>query len=441
MLNDPRSHGLWEKTAPAPPVTHALEGAVMTDVAIIGGGYTGLSTALHLGERGIGCIVVEAEQIGFGGSGRNVGLVNAGMWVMPEDLIATLGPNHGNRLLDLLGGGPAKVWDIARRYGIDCEATPVGTLHAGAGRKGFDELAERARQWQKRGAPVELLGREEAAQMLGTHAFEGALLDRRAGTIQPLAYARGLARAAIAKGAAIHTGTPAIALERSGNGWLLRTPKGRVKAGRIVVATDMYTRFVMTDIAREQVVLPYFNMATTPLPEDMARTIVPGRQGVWDTRDVLLSYRFDRMNRLIFGSVGALRNGGAAVHRAWARTALRRLYPQIGPVRFEQEWFGSIGMTSDHLPRFHRLDDGVLAFCGYNGRGIAPGTVFGQCMAALLAGEIAESDLPLPVTRPAPVAWRALQQVFYEAGAQAVHLAETGRNTLLKAVSSEKGAR
>lgn len=441
MLNDPRSHGLWEKTAPAPPLTHALEGAVMTDVAIIGGGYTGLSTALHLGERGIGCIVVEAEQIGFGGSGRNVGLVNAGMWVMPEDLIATLGPDHGNRLLDLLGGGPAKVWDIARRYGIDCEATPVGTLHAGAGRKGFDELAERARQWQKRGAPVELLGREEAAQMLGTHAFEGALLDRRAGTIQPLAYARGLARAAIAKGAAIHTGTPAIALERSGNGWLLRTPKGRVKAGRIVVATDMYTRFVMTDIAREQVVLPYFNMATTPLPEDMARTIVPGRQGVWDTRDVLLSYRFDRMNRLIFGSVGALRNGGAAVHRAWARTALRRLYPQIGPVRFEQEWFGSIGMTSDHLPRFHRLDDGVLAFCGYNGRGIAPGTVFGQCMAALLAGEIAESDLPLPVTRPAPVAWRALQQVFYEAGAQAVHLAETGRNTLLKAVSSEKGAR
>ncbi|RQP04213.1 MAG: FAD-binding oxidoreductase [Paracoccus sp. BP8] len=441
MLNDPRSHGLWEKTAPPPPPTHALEGAVMTDVAIIGGGYTGLSTALHLGERGIGCVVVEAEQIGFGGSGRNVGLVNAGMWVMPEDLIATLGPEHGNRLLDLLGGGPAKVWDIARRYGIDCEATPVGTLHAGAGRKGFDELAERARQWRKRGAPVELLGREEAAQMLGTHAFEGALLDRRAGTIQPLAYARGLARAAIAKGAAIHTGTPAIALERSGNGWLLRTPKGRVKAARIVVATDMYTRFVMTDIAREQVVLPYFNMATTPLPEDMARTIVPGRQGVWDTRDVLLSYRFDRMNRLIFGSVGALRNGGAAVHRAWARTALRRLYPQIGPVRFEQEWFGSIGMTSDNLPRFHRLDDGIFAFCGYSGRGIAPGTVFGQCMAALLAGEIAGSDLPLPVTRPAPVAWRALQQAFYEAGAQAVHLAETGRNTLLKAVSSEKGAR
>lgn len=440
MLNDPRSHGLWEKTAPAPPPTPALEGEVTTDVAIIGGGYTGLSTALHLAERGIGCIVVEAEQIGFGGSGRNVGLVNAGMWVMPEELIATLGPDHGSRLLDLLGNGPAQVWDITRRYDIDCEATPVGTLHAGVGRKGFGELAERARQWQKRGAPVELLGKDDAARMLGTHAFEGALLDRRAGTIQPLAYARGLARAAIGKGAAIHTDTPALALERSGNGWLLRTPKGTVRAGRVVVATDMYTRFVMAEIARQQVVLPYFNMATTPLPEDVAQTIVPGRQGVWDTKEVLLSYRFDRMNRLIFGSVGALKNGGAAVHRAWARTALRRLYPQIGPVDFEQEWFGSIGMTSDNLPRFHRLEDGVFAFCGYNGRGIAPGTVFGQCMAALLAGEIAESDLPLPVTRPAPAAWRGLQQLFYETGAQAVHLAEAGRNTFLKSVSSSKGA-
>jgi glycine/D-amino acid oxidase-like deaminating enzyme len=264
--------------------------------------------------------------------------------------------------------------------------------------------------------------------MLGTPAFEGALLDRRAGTIQPLAYARGLARAAIGKGAAIHAETPAVALERSGNGWLVRTPKGAIRAGRVVVATDMYTRLVMEEIARQQVVLPYFNMATGPLPEDVAKTIVPGRQGVWDTKDVLLSYRFDNMNRLIFGSVGALKHGSAAVHRAWARSTLRRLYPQIGPVRFKQEWFGNIGMTSDNLPRFHRLHEGIFALCGYNGRGIAPGTVFGQCMAALLAGEISESDLPLPVTRPKPAAYRTLRRVFYESGSQAVHLAETGRN-------------
>lgn len=107
---------------------------------------------------------------------------------------------------------------MVRRHGIDCEANPVGTLHAGVGAKGFAELAERARQWQARGAPVELLGGEDAASALGTGFYQGALLDRRAGTIQPLAYARGLAHAAVRAGAVTHTSTPATALERDGDG-------------------------------------------------------------------------------------------------------------------------------------------------------------------------------------------------------------------------------
>ena len=424
MLDDPRSHGLWARTASPAPPTPALQGEVRTEVAVIGAGYTGLSTALHLAERGIGAVVLEAAGIGFGGAGRNVGLVNAGMWVMPDDLIRGLGPDHGNRLLDTLGDGPAYVWEMVRRHGIDCEANPVGTLHAGVGRKGLAELAERARQWQARGAPVELLDRAAAAAMLGTGRYEGALLDRRAGTIQPLAYARGLARAALRAGAAIHTASPALGLERDGAGWRVRTPAGRLRAGRVVFATDAYTRHLGPGILRQQVMLPYFNMATRPLPPEVARTILPGRQGVWDTREVLSSFRFDAADRLVFGSVGALRNTGAAVHRAWARRALRRIFPQIGPVEFEAGWFGNIGMTSDNLPRFHRLDEGVFAFCGYNGRGIAPGTVFGRIMAGFLSGELAQSALPLPVTSPAPAAFRALRAAFYEAGAQLAHLAE-----------------
>lgn len=424
MQNDPRSHGLWEKTAPAAPQTRPLDGAVTTEVAIIGAGYTGLSTALHLAERGISSVVLEAAEIGFGGSGRNVGLVNAGMWVMPEDLIATLGQDYGNRLLDFLGAGPAYVWEMVRRHAIDCEANPVGTLHAGVGKKGVAELTERARQWQKRGAPVDLLDKSEAAAMLGTSFYAGALLDRRAGTIQPLAYARGLARAATALGVAIHTQSPATALTRSANGWLVRTPNGSVSAKQVVLATDAYTRLLPQNIARQQVTLPYFNMATQPLAPDVAKSILPGRQGVWDTKEVLLSYRFDAMNRLVFGSVGALRNSGVAVHRAWAKRALRKLYPQITELRFEQEWFGNIGMTSDNLPRFHQLDDGIYSFCGYNGRGIAPGTVFGRAMAGLLSGDIAAAALPLPLSQPEPAALRGLRSAYYEAGAQLVHLTE-----------------
>ena len=424
MQNDPRTHGLWRETAPLAPATTALEGEARAEVAVIGAGYTGLSTALHLAQKGIEAKVVEAAHIGFGGAGRNVGLVNAGMWVMPQDLLATLGEDYGNRLLDLLGAGPAYVWDVIARHEIACEAMPVGTLHAGVGGKGFAELAERERQWKLRGAPVELLGKDEAASMLGTRFYEGALLDRRCGTIQPLAYANGLAHAAVAAGVAIHTQSPATAIEREGAGWRVRTPKGALLARKVVVATETYASLVMEDIVRQQVLFPYFNMATPPLPEDIAAGILPGRQGVWDTRDVLSSFRLDARGRLVFGSIGALRNTGAAIHRAWAMRALRKIYPQLGPVAFEHEWYGLLGMTADNLPRFHRLEDGVYAFCGYNGRGIAPGTVFGRVMAGFLAGEIAEDALPLPVTRPAPVAFRALRSAFYEAGAQVAHLAE-----------------
>jgi glycine/D-amino acid oxidase-like deaminating enzyme len=239
-----------------------------------------------------------------------------------------------------------------------------------------------------------------------------------------LAYARGLARAATALGVAIHTQSPATALTRSANGWLVRTPNGSVSAKQVVLATDAYTRLLPQNIARQQVTLPYFNMATQPLTPDVAKSILPGRQGVWDTKEVLLSYRFDAMNRLVFGSVGALRNSGVAVHRAWAKRALCKLYPQITELRFEQEWFGNIGMTSDNLPRFHQLDDGIYSFCGYNGRGIAPGTVFGRAMAGLLSGDIAAAALPLPLSQPEPAALRGLRSAYYEAGAQLVHLTE-----------------
>lgn len=424
MLNDPRTHGLWEQSAPAAPGTRALEDHVTAEVAIVGAGYTGLSTALHLAERGVEAVLLEAVEIGFGGAGRNVGLVNAGMWVMPEELVKVLGQDHGNRLIDFLGEGPSHVWDIVRRHDIACEARHVGTLHAGVGAAGVAELAERARQWQRRGAPVELLDKAGAAEKIGSDFYAGALLDLRAGTIQPLAYARGLARAAIGLGARIFTASPAIKVERAGAGWRVATPKGSVVARQVVFATDAYTRHVMEDIRREQVFLPYFNMATAPLPDAVARTILPGRQGAWDTKEVLLSFRFDDRNRLVFGSVGALRNTGLAIHRAWARRSLRKIFPQIGTVDFESEWYGTIGMTADNLPRFHKLDDGIFTFCGYNGRGIAPGTAFGRFMAAYLIGDKTDADLPLQPSRPTPVALAGLRATFYEAGAQLVHLTE-----------------
>ena len=424
MQNDPRSHGLWERTAPAAPMAQALKGAVKADVAIVGGGFTGMSAALHLAEAGAKAVVLEAAEIGFGGSGRNVGLVNAGMWVMPEDMPAALGADYGERVLALLGNGPALVWDIIARHGIDCEAVKNGTLHCAVGPKGLAELADRERQWQARGAPVKLLDATETAARVGSTAYTGALLDMRAGTIQPLAYVRGLARAAIAAGAVVHTGSAVTGAEESEGGWTVRTREGSVNAKWIIVATDAYTSMPWPEIRREQMHLPYFNFATQPLSGNLLKSILPGREGCWDTKEVLSSFRFDREGRLVFGSVGALRGTGLAVHRAWAKRALDKIFPQIGDVAFESEWYGLIGMTDNNLPKFHRLARNVVSFCGYNGRGIAPGTVFGRVLAEHVLGRVSEQELPLPVTAPADLGFRALKERYYEAGAQLAHFVD-----------------
>ncbi|MBZ9656611.1 NAD(P)/FAD-dependent oxidoreductase [Phyllobacterium lublinensis] len=422
MLNDDRSHGLWEKTAPPAPATERLQGSISVDVAVIGAGFTGLSAALHLAEAGSKVAVVDAVEIGFGGSGRNVGLVNAGMWVMPNDLPGVLGQLHGERLLDLLGNAPQSVFNLVDRHKIDCELERTGTLHCAVGAEGVKQLEQRAEQWLARGAAVRLLDARETATKVGSTAYMGALLDNRAGTIQPLGYVRGLARAALGAGAAIYTGTPVAATERAGNRWILRTPHGAVSADWVVVATNAYTTSPWPELRSELLHLPYFNFATTPLPEDVRNTILPERQGGWDTKEILSSFRMDQSGRLVFGSVGALRGTGMAVHKAWAARSIAKIFPQVKDITFEAGWYGQIGMTSDSLPRFHILAPNIISFSGYNGRGIAPGTVFGRILAEHIIGKITDADLPLPVSQPKEQGLRAIREGYYEVGAQLAHL-------------------
>lgn len=198
----------------------------------------------------------------------------------------------------------------------------------------------------------------------------------------------------------------------------------------VIVATDAYTqaaRAPWSGIESEQVSLPYFNFATAALPPDVAAGILPQRQGAWDTRKVLSSFRLDAAGRFIFGSVGALRGTGRAVHRDWARRAMEKAFPQLKGQPFEHAWYGTIGMTSDALPRLHELDGNVFAICGFNGRGIALGTVFGRELAQLILGKITHDQLALPVTRTRPVRWRQARTLRYELGAQALHFVDARR--------------
>ncbi|MEB2845125.1 FAD-dependent oxidoreductase [Rhizobiales bacterium RZME27] len=423
MLDNPRSHGLWEKTAPAAPVTTRLEGLETADAVIVGGGYTGLSAALHLAEAGAGVVLLEATEIGFGGAGRNVGLINAGMWVMPDDFPKELGPVYGERALTLLGNGPRLVREMISKHQIECELVENGTLHMAVGPEGLKELEERARQWQSRGAPVSILGAAETERRVGSSAYAGALLDMRAGTLQPLAYARGLAHAAVKAGAKLFTGSAVTSADINGEKHVVRTAQGAVSADWVIVATDAYSTGPWSVIRNEQVHLPYFNLATRPLSDNILRSILPGREGCWDTKEVLSSFRMDRGGRLVFGSVGALRGPGTAVHKSWAKRSLARLFPQLGDIEFEAEWYGQIGMTDNALPRLHKFDRNVIGFCGYNGRGIAPGTTFGKVLAEHVLGRISEADMPLPISDPKLPSLRPLKEAYYEAGAQIAHFA------------------
>ncbi len=159
-----KEQGLWAVTAPPPPPLHELQEDITCDIAIIGGGYTGVSAALHLAEAGIKAVLLESKYLGYGGSGRNVGLVNAGLWVLPEDVVKELGTYYGEQLNAVLGESPDLVFNLIEKYKMSCEAIRNGTLQCAHSKAGFRYLREREKQWGLRGAPVKLLDRHSAAE-------------------------------------------------------------------------------------------------------------------------------------------------------------------------------------------------------------------------------------------------------------------------------------
>ncbi len=417
MTSEPN---LWRATARETFTAPPLNADRTVDLAIIGGGFTGCAAALEAARQGASVCLLEAETIGHGGSGRNVGLVNAGLWLPPDTVRAQMGEDPGNHLLAALSEAPSRVFALIDREAIDCDATRNGTLHLAHSPKGLADLAERHRQGRAMGAPLQLLDAEETARRTGSTAFHGALLDPRAGTIQPLAYVRGLARAASKAGATLHERSPVQSIDHTSDHWTVTSGRHRLKARRLLVATNAYHLTLGPAFQPAFVPVHYCQYATDPLPPPVLDTILPGGEGCWDTALVMSSVRRDRAGRIIIGGIGNGQGPGAKVHKAWAHRKLAALYPALKNVPLTHGWTGRIAMTGDHIPKIVAIGPDAYAVFGYSGRGIGPGTVFGTETARALLSGTAET-LPLEPIQQHRETAPAVQAAYYETGACVTH--------------------
>ena len=424
-----RQECLWEHITPAASAAVALSGETSADVCIIGAGITGLCAALHLLENGKSVVLVEAHEVGHGGSGRNVGLVNAGTWVAPDDVDAVLGHQHGERLNRVLGGAPAEVFAQIKSYGIDCQAHHHGTLHMAHNSKGIADLQSRHAQWSRRGASLELLTGARCEEYCGTRKVEAALLDHRAGTINPMAYSRGLAAAVERLGGRIFSRSAVQQLQREGFGWRVVTQGGQVVADKVIISTGAYTEGEWTDLKRSFFRGYYCQVASVPLGGTAANTVLPHGQGSWDTRTVLSSIRRDDQGRLLLGSLGRVDNKPAGFIRSWADRIQRHYFPQLGKVEWEMHWTGCIDFTPDHLMRVFEPAAGLVSVSGYNGRGNTTGTVVGKALAQFLLDDD-PAGLPMPFSAKKPVRVAGLRTLMYETGFSLYHAGQCLRVVL-----------
>ncbi len=412
---EPLPPSLWAATAPAAPPTPPLLESITTDVLVIGGGYTGLSTALHLAEPGTQVTVLDANDPGWGASGRNGGQVNPTLKHDPDELVSLFGATRAEPLIDAVSRSADLVFDLIARHNIDCQPVRAGWLQLSYSDKAVPTLHARARQWEKRGVPVEVLDPAAVAKRVGTEAFAGAWLDGRAGAIQPMAYARGLVRAAQQAGAAVHGHTAVMGLERQGRQWVATTSTGaKVRAQRVVIATNGYTGPLWPGLAQTVLSANSFIVATKPLKTADAQRILARGETASTSQRLLLYFRKDAAGRLLMGGRGFFTEPRNAQDFAHLERSLELLFPQLGPLEYEYRWSGRIAITRDFLPHIHEPAPGVTMALGCNGRGIALCTSLGQHIAARLAG--GGGTFPYPVSPITPIPLHGLQRFYIAAG-------------------------
>lgn len=394
-------HSYYAATARGLADHPRLRGSDSADVCVIGGGYTGLSAALHLAERGYRVVLLEAHRAGWGASGRNGGQVGSGHRQDEETLERTVGREQARHLWNLSEEAKDIIRQRIARHDIACDLKPGQLIaaskpaHAAAmERRGARLLRDYGYAHARYVPPAELTG------MLDSRAYHGGLLDMGALHLHPLNYALGLAAACQDAGVRIYERSAVLDYTLASPA-VARTGLGDVRADHLVLACDAYLGQLEPRIAARIMPINNFVIATAPLGAERARALIPGDVCVHDTRFVVNYFRLSADQRLLFGGGENYRARFPADIRAFVRPYMLQVFPQLADAAIDYGWGGALGITRSRLPHVGRLPPNIFYAHGFSGHGISIGTLAGKLIAEAVAGTAERFDVLARVPAPA----------------------------------------
>ena len=378
-----------KRPAPSPP----LAGDMQADVCVVGAGIAGCSTALHLAERGYKVALLEAEQAGFGASGRSGGQLIPGYASSQQKLIAQLGREDARRLWDFTLEGVDLVRERVHRHAIECDLA-WGQMHCAVKSRQRDELQEWHREYEEdyNYRSTRFMERAEVEGLLATRRYCAGLYDSAAGHCHPLKYALGLAAAAKAAGVRFHEGSRVMSIER-GSTVVVRTANGSVRAKQVALCANVGLGAIAPVLARKVMGVATYIVATRQLGAERATALIKNNMAVSDINWVLDYFLRSADYRLLFG--GRVSYSGIDASNTARATQLRMLsvFPQLADAEIEYSWGGFVDITMNRAPHFGRLDPNLYFLQGFSGHGMLLTGIAGKIMAEAMAGQAERFDV------------------------------------------------